>query len=305
VRRPTCEHDPANAGPPVYGPPTDPATLTDPWEGIVPTTTTEIPRDRWGRPLILPSGGGEVIAYTRASTHAKALDDLNNLMAWKVRKALEGVVKRPDLLTRAAGALANGDPDADWPTKKALNGVASEAHEAAGGSAGASSGTGLHALTEAVDRGEGLLWVPPADQARLDAYVEATAHLTPLDSETFVVCDELRVAGTFDRLWRDDRTGAVLVGDLKTGKSEVDYPMATATQLAIYAHGLRYDPESGERSPLHADLDQTTGLLVHLPAAGGCEVVPLDLALGWEAARLAAQVRDLRAVKAQGWKVGA
>jgi Holliday junction resolvase RusA-like endonuclease len=34
--RPNCEHDPANAGPPVYGPPTDPATLTDPWSEPMP-----------------------------------------------------------------------------------------------------------------------------------------------------------------------------------------------------------------------------------------------------------------------------
>lgn len=249
----------------------------------------DTPRDRWGRPLIVPPEGGDPVPYTRVSTLAKALDDLNQLMAWKQRKTAEGLVRRPDLLTRVAGALANGDPDTDWPTKRALNDVCSEATEAAGASKGSSAGTGFHALTEAIDRGEEPLFVPPGDAERLDAYRKATAGYTSLMAEVFVVCDELRVAGSFDRLWLcpDMRTR---VGDLKTGKSEADYPLATATQVAIYAHGKRYDPETGQRRPLDEHLDMTTGLLVHMPASGGCRVIPLDLDKGWLAAQTAASV---------------
>ena len=64
---------------------------------------TEIPRDRWGRPLIIPPEGGEPVPYNRASGVGKTLDDLNNLMAWKARKVAEGLVRRPDLLTGVAG----------------------------------------------------------------------------------------------------------------------------------------------------------------------------------------------------------
>jgi hypothetical protein len=302
VRRPTCEHDPTNAGPPVYGPPTDPATLTDPWSETVTTTTAEIPRDRWGRPLVVPLGGGEPTAYTRVSTLAKALDDINNLMAWKARKAIEGVVRRPDLLTRAAGALANGDPDADWPTKKALNAVVNEATEAAGASQGASAGAGFHSLTEAIDRGDEPLFVPPADQPRLEAYREAMTGYRALDSELFVVNDQVLAAGSFDRLWLCP-DGIVRVGDLKTGKSEADYPGATAIQLALYANASRYDPETGQRHPIHTQLDLTTALLIHMPPTGGCEVIPLDIAKGWRAAQLAAEVREIRAMKAHDWRV--
>ena len=209
-------------------------------------STVEIPRDRWKRPLIIPVGGGAPVAYTRVSTLAKALDDLNNLMSWKMRKTAEGLIRRPDLLTRVAGVLANGDPDADWPTKRALNDICGEATEAAGASKGSSAGTGFHSLTEAIDRGEEPLFVPPADAERLDAYRKATEGYTAIASETFIVCDELRVAGSFDRLWfcPDSRTR---VGDLKTGKSEKAYPLATATQIAIYAHG-KVRPRDG-RAP--------------------------------------------------------
>lgn len=256
-----------------------------------------IERDRWGRPLIIPPGGGEPIVYVRVSTMAKALDDLNNLMLWKQRKTAQGLLVRPDLITRLAGLLANGDPDDDYDVKRAVDAVCREATEAAGASSGASSGTGLHALTEAVDRGDEPLFVPEADRVRLDAYRMATRELRPLDAEVFVVNDALGVAGSFDRTWLcpDER---VRVGDLKTGKSEPDYPLATAMQLAMYAHGKRYNPDTGERTPIDDRLDNTTGLLIHLPATGGCRVVPLDLELGWVAANLAAQVYQLRKLRA-------
>lgn len=246
---------------------------------------TDIPRDRWDRPLIVPIEGGEPVPFTRVSTLAKALDDQTALMAWKQRKTAEGLVRRPDLLTRVAGALANGDPDTDWPTKKDLNRVCSEATEAAGASKGSSAGTGFHALTEAIDRGEEPMFVTPDDAKRLDAYRAATQGYTALDIETFVVNDAVRAAGTFDRLWLCP-DGRVRVGDLKTGKSEAEYPFSTTVQIAVYANGCRYNPDDG-RMPLHANLDLSTGLLVHMPPSGGCQVIPLDLEKGWRAAQAA------------------
>ena len=252
------------------------------------TTTTEIPRDQWKRPLIIPPGGGKPVAYTRASTLAKALDDLNNLMAWKARMTAIGILRRPDLLTRVAGIIANGDPDNDWPVKRDLNAVVSEATEAAGATTGRSAGTGFHALTEAIDRGEEPL-APEADKARLVAYRKAMAGYQVLEAETFVVCDPLGTAGSFDKLLRCP-DGKVRVGDLKSGKSEKAFPLSTSVQLAIYTNGKRYDPATGTRSDLHPDLDLSEALLIHMPASGGCEVVSLDIEKGWRAAQLAAQV---------------
>lgn len=251
-----------------------------------------IPRDRWDRPLIIPPEGGEPRAYTRVSKLAKALDDQHMLMLWQQRKVLEGVIRRPDLLTRGAGVIAKGDPDTDQPTKKALNAICGEAREAAGANKGSSAGTGFHDLTEAIDRGNEPLYVPDSDRARLNAYRYAMADYIPLDIETFVVNDRVRAAGTFDRLLLCP-DGKVRVGDLKSGKSEGEYPLATTMQIATYANGLRYSvDENGQpvRSPLHPDLDLTTGLLIWLPPWGGCDVIALNLELGWEAALLAEQV---------------
>lgn len=249
-----------------------------------------IPRtqDQWKRPLIKQSDG-TMVAYTRVSTAAKALDDLNALMAWKARKTAEGLVKRPDLMSRVSGVLATGDPDDDWPAKRALNGIVDEAMEAAGATTGRNAGTAMHSLTEAADMNTWPLWISDEDEARLIAYSDATSHLHALEAETFVVLDQLQIAGSFDRLWRLP-DGRVVVGDLKTGKSEADYPLSTAMQLAFYAHGKRYDPETGRRSKLHPELDMSTGLLIHMPASGGCKVIPLDLEKGWRAAQTAAMV---------------
>lgn len=256
----------------------------------------EIPRDRWQRPLITPPGGGERVPYTRVSTLAKTLDDLSNLMTWKQRKTAEGLLRRPDLMTRLAGVLANGNPDTDANTKRMLNNVCKEATEAAGASTGASAGTGFHHLTEAIDKGLEPLFVPESDRPRLEAYRAATAAYEVLDVETFVVADDVRAAGTFDRLVRCP-DGAVRVADLKSGKSEADYPLATTMQLAIYAHGLRYD--GTDRAPLHADLDDTQGVLIHMPPKGGCRLITLDLAKGWRAAQLADEVHhEIRRWKA-------
>jgi len=251
--------------------------------------TDGIKRDRWDRPLILPLDGGDPVAYTRVSKMAKALDDQQFLMLWKQRKTLEGVIRRPDLLTRAAGVLAKGNPDTDPATKKALNAICGEATTAAGADKGSSAGTGFHDLTEAIDLGNEPMFVPPADQPRLDAFRYATKDLLPLDVETFIVNDVVRCAGTFDRLYLCP-DGKVRVGDLKSGKSEAEYPLATAIQMAIYANGKRYNHETGERTELHPDLDLTTALLIHMPPSGGCTVVPLDIEMGWKAALLAEQI---------------
>jgi hypothetical protein len=255
-----------------------------------------IERDRWGRPLIVPPGGGSPVAYVRVSTMAKALDDLSGLMAWKQRKTAEGLLIRPDLLTRVAGSLALGSSDQP-DVKASLNRICNDALEAAGGSSGASAGTGLHELTQAIDRGDEPLFVPSDDQPRLDAYRIATRDLVALEAETFVVDDVNHVAGSFDRLWRCP-DGRVRVGDLKTGANEDRFPLATAMQIAIYANARRYDPDTHARSDLHPDLDTTTGLLIHLPPQGGCRVIPLDLERGAYAARLAVAAYAVRRWKA-------
>jgi hypothetical protein len=118
-----------------------------------------------------------------------------------------------------------------------------------------------------------------------------------LDAETFVVVDEVQAAGSMDRLLRHKATGRVVAADIKSGKSDPDYPLKVTIQTAMYAHGERYDQETGERLPLHPDVDLDHGLLIHVPIRTGrprAALYPLDLVRGWELAQMAVRVRDAR-----------
>lgn len=246
----------------------------------------DIPRDRWGRPLITPVTGGKPVPYTRVSTLAKALDDKTALTDWKCRQTALGLAVRPDLVTKTK---AVGDD------KRAMKEVVEEALAAAASDRAANVGTALHALTEKVDAGmDPDTLVDRLDPLFLDlvAYQQATAHLHMEAAELFVVCDELEAAGSFDRLVQMPDYGLV-VADLKTGQHEPQYPHGVAQQIAIYAHGTLYSQDAGRIAAL-SDLGVRTdvGLLIHLPSERGtCDLYVIDLNHGWALAQTAVAVR--------------
>jgi len=251
------------------------------------TPVDGITRDRWGRPLILPIGGGKPVGYTRVSTMSKALDDTEGLTKWKMRQTVAGIAKRPDLLALAASA---GDD------KTTLNRVASEAMDAASSSAAANTGTALHSFTELADTGGDLTHLPMEYRADIAAYRAAMAPLRILAMEQFVVIDELSAAGSFDRLVAMPN-GKIRVADMLTGKDAPTYAGATSAQIAMYAHGSLYDHATGARHPLPM-IDTQVGLLIHLPAGTGtCTIYEVDLVSGWVAANIAKAIRDWRKIK--------
>lgn len=249
-------------------------------------TSSEQPRDRWERPLIMPEGGGKLVPYTRISTLSKALSDTTGLANWKIRMAVKGGILRHDLMALAQAAVHNNDD-------KALDRIAKQMLDAAGSSSKANVGTALHSYAEAHDRGE-LPLVPPEYQAVLDHYRRATEPLQMLGSEKFVVVDELQCAGSFDRIVQLP-DGRIVVADIKTGAREPQYPLPATIQIAAYAHGTVYDhtlkvPRKGTLADF--GVDQETGLMIHLPADGsGCFLYLLDLKAGWLAAQRATWVR--------------
>jgi hypothetical protein len=242
-----------------------------------------VERDRYGRPYVIPPGGGKPVPYTRATTLAETLDDRFNLEQWKLRQVAIGLAARPDLI-----ALVGAQRD----DKAALNRVTADALDASESGAKANKGTALHAFTEQIDRGQEPFGVPANMIADLATYTEITARYTIEGIEEFVVCDELKVAGTFDRIFRRDNTA--YVGDLKTGAGAITYGQPSiAVQLAVYAHGQRYNTATGERTPL--DVDQRTAIVVHLPAeTGTAQLYEVDIEAGWEAAKQAVWVRNWR-----------
>lgn len=245
----------------------------------------EIPRDRWGRPLVTPVDGGKAIPYTRVSTLAKVLDDKTALTQWKQRQVVIGMAARPDLVAVASTITADD--------RKQLNDIVKAAESAAKSDQAANIGTALHSMSEQVDQDVPLETFATEFRADLTAYKTALANIQMVASEMFVVTDEVQAAGTFDRLVRLP-DGRVVVADLKTGKHEPDYPHGAASQMAIYSRGHLYDPGKGRMGHLpQLGIDQNVGLLIHLPAGQGrCDLYLLDLNVGWLLAQTAVAVRS-------------
>lgn len=270
---------------------------------VFSTVESELPRDRWGRPLITPPSGGEPRAYTRVTTLAGSVEDTYHLGLWQQRMVAKGMANRPDLVL---GALA-ADPQ-DKNGKKTLNEIAKNALEAANASAAATTGTALHSLTERIDRDEDLGYVPPAYLADLEAYrrIVAENNLEVLAIEGFCVQDDIEVGGTYDRIFGlsgrltapDGSKPDAVIGDLKTGGSVDLGAGKIAMQLGTYAHSLNYDHRQGDRTPLAPgrEVSKDWGLVIHLPAGTGtATLVWFNIAAGYDAiVRLAVPVREWR-----------
>jgi hypothetical protein len=247
---------------------------------------TEIPRDRWGRPMVMLPDRKKREAYRRATTFVGCLDDMNGLIKWKARQVAYGMGQRRDLVMAAAAA------DAD--DKKTLGDVAEKAAEHALSSAGATIGTAVHSLTERIDQGKPLGPVPHEAEADLAAYREATKDIEWLGIETFRVYDDWKVAGTADRIGR--LHGRTMIMDIKTGS--IDYPHKMAMQLAMYAHSTPYDIETDTRTMDVEPVDPNYGIIIHLPAGQGrCDLYEIHLGKGWGACLLAKKVWDWRSTK--------
>jgi hypothetical protein len=245
------------------------------------------PRDRYGRPMVVPPEGGKPRPYQRATTFAGILEDTYALSRWQQRMTAIGLATDPSLVK--AVAANPGD-------KAHVQQVVDLAMEAAKAGAAARTGTALHRLTEQVDRGEltpgGI--ADPADRADVEAYLRATERIGWLDVEGFGVVDGLDVAGTWDRVGRL-ANGGVVIADLKTGS--VEYGMQKiAVQLALYAHALPYDWTTATRSNHPAGLDLDRAVVIHLPAGQAeCRLIDVDIAAGWDAVPLTLAVKDWRA----------
>lgn len=252
------------------------------------TTQVEVPRDRWGKPLIAPPDGGKPIAYTRTSGFGDVLDDRTNIVKWKIRHVIKGLVNNSELFLRASTT--------PMENKSTLDKIAEEAMEAAGAGNASATGTMLHGLTEQVDKGETIGPIPEGHADDINAYIRGTKDRFQFDHiERFMVCDELQAAGTPDRLVRErlmSFAGPLRIADLKTSASAA-YLDKHAVQLAIYAHSDFYDPATGERESV--DVAKDFGYIFHLPAGKGeFGLHRIDLEAGWEAAQIAADVRRWR-----------
>ncbi|ATI18894.1 exonuclease [Streptomyces phage SqueakyClean] len=283
-----------------------------------------VPRDGWGRPLIVPEGGGRPKGHTRTTTFIDCIEDKSNLIDWGKRMVLVGAARRPDLVKKALGLDPSESSD-----KRSLDSLTEQLTESSGANDKSRKGTYLHDLSEYVDRGDPLpKEISGADLDDMAAYMMATSVLKVVAIEQFVVVPELGVGGTFDRLSYYDGPGpdgkpisGNFITDTKTGSIEYG-KLKMASQLAVYSRGKLYDHK---HFPVNADdkkafaawkkteftadqaaqaysplppVNQDWGIIVHLPAGTGtCDLYWVDLNIGWALAQLALTVRKARSTK--------
>lgn len=269
----------------------------------------EVKRDRYGRYLLPHPQSGRETPWTRATTFAKTISDTYTLNMWGRRMAVKGLTMREDLYVLAAST-----PLTD---RKTLNEIAEKAADAAGSKVGASLGTALHSFTEQNDRGEQVT-APPKYRPHVAAYVAALAEhgveVVPAFIERIVISTTYNIAGTFDRIFRVVRdcaielpsmepfklkAGALIIGDLKTGRDLSYGWLEIAVQLAVYANAdLMWNADTDEYEPM-PELDKRVAIVAHLPAVEPgetvqCTMYDLNVAQGWTLAGLCADVRAAR-----------
>lgn len=254
----------------------------------------KVERDRYGRPKIWVPEKKATRCYTRTTRYVDVLSDKSTLDKWGKRMVLVGATKAPPVVEKAK----QYDPTVPADKQK-LNGLAEELVEIAGANIKREKGTHLHGLSEHVDRGEQLPPCTPQDAADMVAYRMATIPFDITHIEQLVVHDELKVAGTPDRIafydgcTPDGCPAGNLILDLKTGSIEYD-PLKMAMQLALYSRSVLYSHATRERYPL-LGVNQNWGVIIHLPAGSGTATLYwIDLATGWEAVEVAASVRAMR-----------
>lgn len=267
----------------------------------IPPMRPEPNRDHYGRYLI----DGQ--AWTRATTVVGTLKDLNGLMEWKRRKVLAGVAANPQLLTQYRTELDEiADDKQNWraakEAKDALKNLCDLAADAAGANKGSKAGTEAHTLTEYADAGrldEVKHLATESELRDLQAYLAACEKASlvrpPEFIERIVINSTVQSAGTLDRLvYLPD--GRLVVADVKSQQS-VDFGfLEMCTQLAQYANadGM-LDPDTGDLEQMPEELDRSVGIVMHAPVGSGrCDIFLIDLEVGWEAARIAHRVRQLR-----------
>jgi hypothetical protein len=224
----------------------------------------------------------------------------------------------PDLCQLAAvETYSTGFGERDEGTNKSsgrtLDGIAIRAMDRARIHERADWGTAFHKITEPGQ----VAWgghIPEGMDGDVASFNLAMRGLTILDTEFFVVYDDLFVAGSGDCLFDGDDlpaeltggidcSGTVVIGDKKTGRL---LPQEAAPQFTTYAHGQYYDKETGKRTTFEEmygrPANKQLAIFIHTPAGQRQTfLIGINLEEGLKALRLACQVRDWqRSNAAQG-----
>ena len=260
-----------------------PDMADDDFDVAGPPEPTGPERDRYRRTLIIPRGGGEPVPYIGIARLAKALDSGYGIGVWRQRHIARSFARRPDLCDVVAGLAPDDTRRLDEYIEEALLRAKDDGH------ADLLASNRGNAFHSAIQRPGAVVSMELTREA-LDAELER-CRLEVVDREVMVVNDDLQAIGVYDLLLRDLDLGSTHIGDVKTGKLRW---VSHICQTDAYAGSVRYDWRTGERSPIHEDLDTGLGFIAHVDLVTGkpsITEVHLHTGLAERAAALMAATR--------------
>lgn len=249
-----------------------------------PEVPSSIPRHAGNdRPKIRnPQTTSRFSYYARASAFGKVIEDNYLLHRRELRAVAYGMSRRDDLVLAAAAVAAfeNREDDREHKAiRTELQRIATEAMIPAGLDHAANRGTAFHKLSERQDRGDDLAFLPAKAWAALQAWRRIMAGFEIVGAEQFVVNDELKVGGSYDRLLSPleplpvivpvdgvmtqvalIEPGETLIADLKSGRTSDYFGPCYSVQQWGYASGTPYVHVSdAEAAPREVDGELVPG----------------------------------------------
>jgi hypothetical protein len=266
-----------------------------------------VPRDRWGRPQLLPADAfgpdctvlvsdklPKRTGMQRVTTLSKGAESTDSLTGWACRMTLIGAASRPDII---ASTQATDPTD-----RKALDALVEKAKELGGANQRRELGTAVHKFFERKTL-DPTYTVPDAYAADVDAILAAIDaagfDIVVEHSEQMVVIYSIGCAGTPDLILRERATGLYYIGDLKTGASVAYGTLGWATQLSVYSmadafyiHGADPDGRDDRLVPM-PDVSRDRGVIIHCePGSGHADLYWLTLSETF--VDLAVSIREIR-----------
>lgn len=238
--------------------------------------------------------------FTRATSHAKTLDDTTLLTDWQLRGTVLGLARNPELLDDLNLDGAEHISQLDWGSKYALSGVSRQAMRRVGGHDGSDFGSKLHGYLQSVLEGvitfeqvpkmlqPYLLVLFAAVRKHGFSFVRGMVERTVFIPATGMV-------GTFDFLLVSP-DGELIIGDLKTSSS-IDYSwLAIAIQLAQYANAqimLSWDGSHWEQMPAVSKVYAVVAAVPKDEPSPLARLYYVDLTLGSEMVDVATRVQAI------------
>jgi len=245
-------------------------------------------------------GLAQTTTFVRATSHAKVLDDSSNLTNWRLRAAVMGLARNPELLDGLALDGAYHVSELDFSSKLALTAVSNQAARRVGADDGSDFGAKLHGYLQAVLEGVLTLDEVPALLVPYLRVLFAAMRRHRLSFvagmvERTVFIPATGMVGTLDFLAVTE-DGTLVVGDLKSSSS-IDYSwLSIGVQLAQYASAtlmLSWDGSCWEPMP---PVSRVIAKVLSVPmnaAIPTARVYTVDLRLGMELVEEANRVRGI------------